>query len=65
MARGDQDQGQAGPDEAASDPTSKSSKPMSASRSFLSMSLAKEVDDETLLADLVDEVKENKTYTSD
>lgn len=31
----------------------------------MSMSLAKEVDDETLLADLVDEVKENKTYTSD
>ena len=29
------------------------------------MSLAKEVDDETLLADPVDEVKENKTYTGD
>ena len=58
----DGDQGQAGPDEAASDPTSKS---LSASPSFLSMSSAKEIDDDTLLEDLVVEVKKDKNYADD
>ena len=38
---------------------------LSATRSFLSISSAKEVDDDTLLADLVEEVTENKTYPGD